>query len=255
MTGNRLEGKVAIVTGAASGFGRAIAKRFAEEGCKVILTDLNGDGASEAAKSFNVGDNAISMHMDVTQEQAWTDVAKLAVDKFGRIDILVNNAGTTYPNKPTLSVTAAEFDRVFNVNVKSIFLSVHAVVPQMKKQGGGSIINISSTGSVRPRGGLVWYNSSKGAVTNASLGLAAEFGPDQIRVNAIAPLLSGTGLFESFVGLPDTPENRQKFTYNVPMGRISEVEDIANAALFLASDESKFITGVNLQVDGGKCIA
>ncbi|KAF2431497.1 oxidoreductase [Tothia fuscella] len=250
--GSRLEGKVALITGGASGFGKAIAIRFAQEGCSVIVADLNDSGAEEVAKSLDVGSKAQSFKMDVTQADHWTEAVKRAVDTWGRLDIVVNNAGTTYKNKPTLEVTSAEFDRVFNVNVKSIYLSVLAVVPQLQKNGGGSIINISSIGSVRPRPGLVWYNASKGAVTNATKGLAAEYGADNIRVNAIAPLLSGTGLFESFVGVPDTPENREKFVANVPLGRLTEPKDIANTALFLASDEGAFITGTNIEVDGGR---
>jgi len=255
MSGKRLEGKVAIVTGAASGFGKAIATRFAEEGCRVLVADLNGEGAEAAAKDLKVGENAVSLSMDVTKEAHWEEAVKTVVEKWGKVDICVNNAGTTYKNKPTLEVTAEDFDRVFNVNVRSIFLSVRAVVPQMQKQGnGGSIINVSSIGSTRPRPGLVWYNSSKGAVTNATKGLAAEYGPDQIRVNALAPLLSGTGLFESFAGVKDTPENRQKFLSNVPLGRLTEVTDVANTALFLASDEGKFLTGTNIEIDGGRGI-
>jgi len=252
--GTRLQGKVAIVTGGASGFGKAIATRFAQEGCSVLIADVNESGAESVASSLNAGSKVASMAMDVTQEAHWSGAVKKAVDTWGKLDILVNNAGTTYKNKPTLDVTSAEFDRVFNVNVKSIYLSVLAVVPQLQKGGGGSIINVSSIGSVRPRPGLVWYNASKGAVTNATKGLAAEYGPDKIRVNAIAPLLCGTGLFESFVGVPDTPENRAKFVANVPLGRLTEVEDVANTALFLASDEGAFITGVNMEVDGGRAV-
>jgi len=152
-------------------------------------------------------------------------------------------------------VTSDEFDRVFNVNVKSIYLSVLAAVPRMQKQGhGGSIINISSIGSLRPRPGLVWYNASKAAVTNATKGLAAEYGQDNIRVNAIAPLLSGTGLFSSFVGVEDTPENRANFAASIPLKRLTDPMDVANTALFLASDEGSFLTGVNLEVDGGRGI-
>jgi len=255
MSGKRLDGKVALVTGAASGFGKAIATRFSQEGCRVLLADLNESGVQSAASSLNAGSNVASMKMNVTEESHWQDVVKKVVDTWGALDIVVNNAGTTYKNKPTLEVTADEFDRVFMVNVKSIYLSVKAVVPVMQKGGnGGSIINISSIGSVKPRPGLVWYNSSKGAVTNATKGLAAEYGPDKIRVNSLAPLLSGTGLFESFVGVPDTPENRAKFVSNVPLGRLTDPMDVANTALFLASDEGAFITGVNMEIDGGRAV-
>jgi NAD(P)-dependent dehydrogenase (short-subunit alcohol dehydrogenase family) len=252
MSGDRLKGKVAIVTGAASGFGAAIATRFAGEGASVLLADLNEPGVRSKAKE--IGGSVHAIRVNVTEAEDWKTAVETAVSKFGRLDIVVNNAGTSYRNKATLDVTAEEFDRVFAVNVKSIFLSVPAVVPHLKKAGGGSIINISSIGSVRPRPGLVWYNASKAAVTNATKGLAAEYGPDNIRVNALAPLLSGTGLFELFSGVPDTPENRQKFVSNVPLGRLAEPKDVADAALYLASDEGKFITGINLEVDGGRAI-
>ncbi|KAI9726335.1 MAG: hypothetical protein M1828_001609 [Chrysothrix sp. TS-e1954] len=251
--GGRLSGKVAIVTGGGSGFGAAISKRFGQEGCSVLVGDLNEDTAAATAKAMP-SERAIPMSMDVTQEDHWKAAVEKCVQQWGRLDIVVNNAGTSYKNKPTLDVTMSEFQRCFDVNVRSVFNSVNAAVPQLKKAGGGSIINISSIGSVRPRPGLVWYNASKGAVTNASKGLAAEFGPDNIRVNAIAPLLSGTGLFESFVGVPYNEENVQKFVQAVPLGRLTDPLDIANAALFLASEEGKFITGTNWEIDGGKGI-
>jgi len=255
MVEGRLANKVAVVTGGASGFGAAIAKRFAQEGAMVFIGDINETGAKSQADSLRgVKHDVASGKMDVTSKQDWEQTVALCLNKWGRIDILVNNAGTTYKNKPTLDVTSEEFDRVFNINVKSIYFSVQTVVPVMKKQGGGSIINISSIGTIRPRPGLVWYNASKGAVTNATKGLAAEFGPDNIRFNAIAPLLCGTGLFESFVGVPDTPENRDKFVANVPLGRLTEPEDVANAALYLASAEGSFITGTCLEVDGGRAV-
>ncbi|KAE9982296.1 hypothetical protein BLS_006303 [Venturia inaequalis] len=236
MTGTRLHG-------GASGFGKAISTRFSQEGCKVLIGDLNESGAKELATTLSSSSSDIlSQSMDVTNEAHWKSAIEICVQKWGRVDIVVNNAGTTYRNKPTLEVTEKEFDLVFNVNVKSIYLSVVATVPQMKKNGGGSIINISSTGSLRPRPGL------------ATKGLAAEYGADNIRVNAIAPLLSGTGLFSSFVGVEDTPENRANFVSNVPLGRLTDPMDVANTALFLASDEGSFINGVNLEVDGGKCV-
>ncbi|QDS77483.1 hypothetical protein FKW77_000057 [Venturia effusa] len=255
MSGTRLLGKVAIVTGGASGFGKAISTRFSQEGCKVLIGDLNETGAKTLATILSPSSSdVLSQSMDVTNEAHWKTAIETCVQKWGRLDIVVNNAGTTYKNKPTLEVTEREFDLVFNVNVKSIYLSVVATVPHLKRNGGGSIINISSTGSLRPRPGLVWYNASKGAVTNATKGLAAEYGADNIRVNAIAPLLSGTGLFSSFVGVEDTPENRAKFVSNVPLGRLTDPMDVANTALFLASDEGSFINGINLEVDGGKCV-
>ncbi|KAL0255012.1 hypothetical protein SLS55_009539 [Diplodia seriata] len=193
--------------------------------------------------------------MDVTKAADWKAAIDAAVHKHGHVDILVNNAGTTYKNKPTVDVTEDEWEKVFNVNVKSVFLGSNAFIPSVIERGqGGVMINIASTGATRPRPGLVWYNSTKAAVSNATKGLAAEYGPHGIRVNSVCPLLSGTGLFESFVGLPPTPENMQKFLFNVPMGRLCEPQDVAGACLFLASDDAKFVTGINMEVDGGKCI-
>jgi len=248
----RLEGKVAIITGAGSGFGAAISKAFANEGCKVLVCDINEDGGLNT-----VAENSSHMafhNMNVTKAADWKATMGAAVDKFGKVDILVNNAGTSYRNKPTVEVTEDEFDKVFEVNVKGVYLGCNAFMPQAIERKSGVVINIASTGATRPRPGLVWYNASKGAIWNATKGLAAEYGPHQIRVNSICPLLTGTALFSSFTGMEDTPENREKFTSNVPMGRIGEVEDVASACLFMASDEAKFITGVNLEVDGGKCI-
>jgi len=250
---NRLHGKVAIVTGGGSGFGAQIAQTFAANGAKVVISDLNPAGGQRVAST-----TPSSIHFveaNVTSEKDWEKLVKETVAKFGRVDILVNNAGTSYRSKPNQEVTEAEFDKVFAVNVKSIFFSFHAVIPQLLKQGeGGSIINIASIGATRPRPGLVWYNSSKAAVWNATKGLAAEYGEKNIRVNSICPLLSGTGLFETFVGVQDTPENRKKFLFNVPLGRLCEPTDVANYALFLASEDAKFITGTSLEVDGGRGI-
>ncbi|KAI9810128.1 MAG: hypothetical protein M1827_006654 [Pycnora praestabilis] len=269
---NRLQGKVAIITGATSailarsslallimyigggsGFGEGIAKRFASEGAKVVISDINTTGGERVAFT---DPSSITFHKaNVTQAADWIELLEVAFAKYGRVDILVNNAGTSHPNKPTLEVTEDEFDMVFNVNVKSVFLGTSAIVPKLIEQRhGGSIINVASIGVYRPRPGLVWYNASKGAVGNATKGLAAEYGPHQIRVNSVCPLLSGTGLFEKFAGVPDSPENRQKFLGSVPMGRLTEPLDVANACLFLASDESEFITGVNMEVDGGRGI-
>ncbi|KAJ5620988.1 hypothetical protein N7510_004972 [Penicillium lagena] len=251
--GSRLQGKVAIVTGGGSGFGAAIARRFSEEGAKVIVTDINVEGGEKVAAQNPT--NLIFQRMDVTQAADWEAVLDVAFSKFGRLDVLVNNAGTTYRNKPTVEVTEDEWERVFQVNVKSIYLAAQTAIPRLIQQGhGGSIVNISSTGATRPRPGLVWYNASKGAVTNATKGLAAEYGPHNIRVNSVAPLLSGTGLFSMFTGMEDTPENREKFIGNVPLGRLTEADDIANMCLYLASDEGRFINGTEMVVDGGKCI-
>ncbi|KAF2167525.1 hypothetical protein M409DRAFT_54123 [Zasmidium cellare ATCC 36951] len=253
-TVGRLANKVALVTGAGSGFGRAIATRFANEGCKVLVSDVNEDGARETAEKIGKSDSTHVMKFDVTSEGEWKRAVGEVENKWGRLDILINNAGWAYKNKPTLDVTTPDFDRVFTINVKSIFHSIPAVIPSLRRAGGGSIINISSIGSERPRPGLVWYNASKAAVTNATRGLAAEYGPDGIRVNALAPLLSGTGLFEQFVGVPHTPENVKTFVEAVPLAGLTDPEDVANYALYLSSDEGAFVTGQNLVIDGGKGI-
>jgi len=251
--GKRLAGKIAIVTGGASGFGAAIVKRFVQEGAKVCVADMDVTNARPLAAEMS---NTIMLHeMNVTRKSDWDSLVEKVRSKHGQIDCLVNNAGTTHTNKPTVEVTEEEFDLVFQVNVKGIFFGVNAIIPQLlQNKNGGSIINMASIGSQRPRPGLTWYNSSKAAVTNATQSLAAEYGPNQIRVNALCPLLSGTRLFPKFVGVEDTPENRKKYVSNVPMGRLSEPLDIANAALYLASDEASFVTGTSMLIDGGKAV-
>ncbi|KAJ9630000.1 hypothetical protein H2204_008804 [Knufia peltigerae] len=246
----RLVGKIALVTGAGSGFGAAIATLFAAHGADVIAADINDqNGEAVASKYLNIH----YLNLDVTSEAAWKNALEFVLSKFGSIDILVNNAGASYRNKPTLTVTTSDFQKCIAVNLESVYHSVNIFVSKMVEQGkGGSVINVASIGSTRPRPGLVWYNASKAAVANATRGLAAEFGANQIRFNGLCPLLSGTGLFSTFVGVEDTPENRNKFIGNVPLGRLADPYDVAHAALYLASDESAFITGVNLDVDGGR---
>ncbi len=249
----RLQGKVAIVTGAASGFGRGIAELFAQEGARVVVADINGAGALDVARAIGEG-KAVAVKTDVTKRGDVDAMAGIAVDVFGGLDILVNNAGITHKNQSLLTVTEDEFDRIYAVNVKSIYLATLATVPEMEKRGGGSIINTASTAGLRPRPGLTWYNGSKGAVITLTKSMAAELAPKNIRVNAINPVIGETGMIAQFMGLPDTPENRAKFLGGIPLGRFSTPRDIANAALFLADPASAFITGVAIDVDGGRCI-
>ncbi len=248
----RLKDKVAIVTGAAGGFGEGIAQLYAAEGAKVAVVDINGDGAKKVAAA--IGGNAIAVTCDVTK-RADIDAAVAATRQaFGRVDIVVNNAGWSHKNGPLLDVDEATFDKVYAINVKSIFHMTHAVVPLMREQKGGVILNIGSTAGIRPRPGLTWYNSSKGAVNLMSKSLAVDLAPDRIRVNVICPVMGATGLLEQFMGMPDSPENRKKFLATIPLGRLSTPLDIARAALWLASDESEFITGVEFPVDGGRTV-
>jgi len=251
----RLTGKTAIVTGGGSGFGEGIARTFAREGANVVVNDLNGAAAERVASEIALaGGRAIAVAGDVARLADWQTLREAALEDFKSVQIVVNNAGTTHRNKPVLDVTEAEFDRVHAVNVKSIFWSVQAFVPYFRQQGGGVFVNIASTAGVRPRPGLVWYNGSKGAVIVASKSLAAELGSDRIRVNCVNPVISETALLSEFMGMEDTPANRQRFLAGIPLGRFSTPQDVANAALFLASDEAEFITGVCLEVDGGRCV-
>ena len=248
----RLAGKVAIVTGAASGFGRGIAELFAQEGAHVVIADLNGDGANGVAAS--IGGKAIPCAVDVTKRPDVEAMVAKTVAAFGGLDILVNNAGFTHKNQSLMTVSEDDFDRIYAVNVKSIYLTALAAVPHMEARGGGAIINTASTAGVRPRPGLTWYNGSKGAAITLTKSMAAELAPRNIRVNAINPVIGETGMLEQFMGMPDTPENRTKFLAGIPLGRFSTPRDIANAALFFADPASAFITGVAMEVDGGRCI-
>ena len=249
----RLLNKVAIVTGAASGFGRGIAELFAAEGAQVVIADLNGDGARAIAVALPSG-TAVAIQTDVTSKKDVADMVRAAVETFGGLDILVNNAGVTHKNQSLMTVSEEDFDRIYAVNVKSIYLTTLAAVPEMEKRGGGSIINTASTAGVRPRPGLTWYNGSKGAALILTKSMAAELAPKNIRVNAINPVIGETGMIEQFMGMPDTPENRANFIGGIPLGRFSKPSDIANAALFLADPASSFITGAAIEVDGGRCI-
>lgn len=246
----RLRDKSALVTGGASGFGAAIAETFAREGARVTIMDLNGDGAAHVADAIG----GASLAGDVTRAGDVDAAVALAQSHGGSLDIVVNNAGWTHRNKPMLEVSEDEFDRLYAINVKSIWHMCNAAVPLMRAQGGGVMLNIGSTAGIRPRPGLTWYNSSKGAVNLLSKSMAVELAPDRIRVNCVAPVIGATALLESFMGLPDTPENRAKFVATVPLGRLSEPQDVANACLYLASDEADFITGTVFEVDGGRTV-
>lgn len=247
----RLKDKIAIVTGAASGFGEGIAKRFAEEGAKVLIADIQDEAGRRVAGE--IGEAATFVHCDVTSEADWKAAVQEAIDQFGHLDIVVNNAGYSHYNQPMLDVDEAEFDRVYAVNVKSLYLSAQVVVPVFRAQEGGCFLNIASTAGVRPRPGLSWYNSSKFAAIGITKSMAVELAPEKIRVCALNPVAGETALLERFMG-EDTPEKRAAFKASIPLGRLSTPKDIANAALFLCSDEAEFLTGVCLEVDGGRCI-
>ena len=247
----RLKDKTAIVTGAGSGFGKGIAMRFAKEGARVGVIDINAEAAREVASQ--IGNSAFAMEADVSIDRDVSRMVQEALDRWGQLDILVNNAGTTHRNQPMTEVTEEEYERIFAVNVKSVYLSAKHVVPIMKKQGFGVILNVASTAGVRPRPGLVWYNTSKGAMMTATKAMAIELAGEKIRVNAINPVAGETGMLHLFMG-EDTPEKRAQFISSIPLGRLSLPEDMANAALFLCSDEAEMITGLCMEVDGGRCI-
>ncbi len=244
----RLKDKVAIVTGAAQGFGQGIAKTFLREGAKVVFADVNETGARNAASMQ--GKNAVPCRADVTKSDDVRNMVALAKEKFGRLDIIVNNAGVSHVNQPMLKVDEATFDRIFAVNVKGIYHAVMQAVPLFREQGGGVILNIASTAGLRPRPGLAWYNASKGAAIVLTKSMAVELAPDKIRVNALCPVAGDTPLLETFLG----PHPREAFIKTIPLGRLSTPRDVANAALFLCSDEADFLTGVALEVDGGRCV-
>ena len=245
----RLKGKTAIVTGGASGFGAGIARKFASEGAKVMIVDLNGGAA--AALAVDLG--AVAHTADVSQNDDVKAMIDAALSAFGHVDILVNNAGITHLPQPMDRVEEDEFDRIFAVNAKSVYLTAKHLVPHMRSAGTGCILNVASTAGISPRPRLSWYNASKGWMITATKAMAVELAPEGVRVNALNPVAGETPLLKSFMG-EDTPEMRAKFLSTIPMGRFSTPEDMGNAACYLCSDEASMITGVCMEVDGGRCI-
>ena len=251
----RIEDKVAVVTGAGSGFGEGIALRFAAEGARVVAADIDAAAAERVAGAITAeGGTAVAVDGDVSKGDDMGRMIATAVDAFGRLDVVVNNAGTTHKNRPMLEVDEATYDRVFAVNVKSVYWSAIHAVPVFRRQGHGGFINIASTAGIRPRPGLTWYSATKGAVITMTRSMAIELAADGIRANAVNPVVSATGLLKDFLPGEDTPEARAGFVATIPLGRMSTPRDVAAACLYLASDDAEFITGVCLEVDGGRCI-
>lgn len=250
----RLKGKVAVITGAGSGFGEGIATRFAAEGARVVVNDVAAHAGERVAAAIRAaGGDAQFVKSDVSRGDSMGALLDGAIKAFDGVDILVNNAGVSHRNQPMLEVSEAEFDRVYAINVKSLYWAAQHFVPHFRQRQGGVFVNIASTAGVRPRPGLVWYNGTKGAMITLSKAMAVELAPDRIRVNVINPVAGDTPLLATFMG-EDTPEKRAQFIGSIPLGRFSQPRDIANAALYLASDEADFITGACLEVDGGRCV-
>ena len=245
----RLQDKVAVVTGGASGFGAGIVRKFAEEGARVVVADLNVNGAHEIAAEVK----GLGIQVDVADGASVAAMVDATLGAYGRLDIFVNNAGITHYPALLEEVTEQDFDKVFAVNCKSVFLTAQSIVPVMKKQGQGAILNVASTAGVSPRPRLNWYNASKGWMNTATKAMAVELAPQGIRVNAINPVAGETPLLKVFIG-EDTPEIRAKFLSTIPIGRFSTPSDMGNAACFLCSDEASMVTGVCMEVDGGRCI-
>jgi len=245
----RLKNKIAIITGGGSGFGAGIVKKFIQEGAKVVVADINLKNAKKVA--MDTGGFAIEV--DVSNSLSFKNMVDKTLEKFGKIEIMVNNAGITHLPNSMENISEAEFDKIFAVNSKSVFFSAKYLVPKMTSIGGGNILNVASTAGISPRPNLSWYNATKGWMISATKAMAIELASKRIRVNALAPVAGETPLLKSFMG-GDTPEKREKFLSTIPIGRFSTPDDMGNAACFLCSEEASMITGVVLQVDGGRCI-
>jgi NAD(P)-dependent dehydrogenase (short-subunit alcohol dehydrogenase family) len=250
-----LSGKVAIVTGGASGFGAEIVRRLGQAGAAVMVADLNAEGAQRMADELTAaGGRAACVVCDVSREADYRRAVDTTIATLGGLHIVVNNAGTTHRNKPALQVTEDEFDRVYRVNLKSIYWSAQCALPHFVAQGSGVMINVASTTGVRPGPGLTWYSGSKAAMINLTKGLALEFARAGVRINSVNPMIGETPMMADFMGMEDTPANREKFLARIPLGRFTRPEDVASAVAYLASDEASFLTGVSLDVDGGRNI-
>jgi 3-oxoacyl-[acyl-carrier protein] reductase len=253
----RFSDKIVVVTGAASGFGKAIATRFAAEGAGVVLADIDAEGGDRAAAAIEAdGGRAAFICTDVSQNEDVRAMIRLAVERFGGLDVIVNNAGFSHRTMPMTELPEDEYERVFAVNTKSVYLSVVHGVPALRERGGGVIINTASIGAVAPRPGVTAYNATKGAVITMTRGLAVELAPDGIRVNAVNPVAADTKFMKGAIGLDSLPEPViQALVTGIPLGRLAEPEDVAAAVLFLASEDASFLTGVCLDVDGGRSIS
>ena len=247
----RLSGKRAIVTGGASGFGEGIVRWFIAEGAQVAIADLNLDAAQ--ALAAELGAAALAVRADVSSGADVEVLAAAATVRFGGVDIVVNNAGIGQRPKPLETVDEDEFDRLWAVNARSVYLTARALVPAMKAARSGAILNIASTGGVSPRPNLAWYNATKGWMIAATRAMAVELAPHGVRVNAINPVAGDTPMLPTFMGR-DSAEARERLVRTIPLGRLSVPADIAAAAVFLCSDEASMITGVALEVDGGRCL-
>ena len=245
----RLKNKIAIVTGGGSGFGAGIVKKFIQEGAKVVVADINLENAEKVV----MASGGLAVEVDVSNSLSFKNMVDKTLEKFGKIEIMVNNAGITHLPNSMEDISEAEFDKIFAVNSKSVFFSAKYLVPKMISIGGGNILNVASTAGISPRPNLSWYNATKGWMISATKAMAIELASKRIRVNALAPVAGETPLLKSFMG-GDTPEKREKFLSTIPIGRFSTPDDMGNAACFLCSEEASMITGVVLQVDGGRCI-